>query len=128
MKKQFKSRIFQNLEQMNHQPGDEVEQVVCVHPNVLYSIGKKAKVAPRLQGHPGAAGAAGMSRQNERAFQEDARGMKMRMDYQSKINCIPNSLTLQYEADKRRSKSSINILKASPWVNQINVMDPGKKD
>lgn len=44
---------------------------------------------------------------------EDARGMKIRMDYQSKVNCMPNSLTLQYEADKKRSRSSVNILKSS---------------
>ena len=41
------------------------------------------------------------------------RGMKIRMDYQSKVNCMPNSLTLQYEADKKRSRSSVNILKSA---------------
>lgn len=100
-----------------NEPGDESDQIVCVHPNVLYSIGKKAKMASRLHGHGGTQEAAGMPKQKERAVPEDARAMKMRMDYQSKVNCMPNSLTLQYEADKKRSKSSVNILKSSPWEN-----------
>ena len=100
-----------------NQTSDELDPVVCVHPNVLYSIGKKAKVASRFQGQAGAQDAAGMSKQKERAIPEDARGMKMRMDYQSKVNCMPNSLTLQYEAEKKRSKSSVNILRSAPWEN-----------
>ena len=40
--------------------------------------------------------------------------MPMRVDYQSKINCMPNSLTMQLEDDKqikKRSKSTLNVRK-----------------
>ena len=50
-------------------------------------------------------------RHRDRAIREDPRDKKMRMEFQSKINCLPNSLTLQFEPDKKRSKSSVNILK-----------------
>lgn len=111
-----------------NQPSEEADQVVCVHPNVLYSIGKKARVASRLHGQGASANdAAGISKQKERAIPEDARGMKMRMDYQSKVNCMPNSLTLQYEADQKRSKSSVNILKSSPLEHSTNILNPEKR-
>lgn len=126
IKKHLKSRIFDNLERF-HEPSGEVDQVVCVHPNVLYSIGKKASVASRLHGQTlGAPEAAGMSTQKERAMPEDARGMKIRMDYQSKVNCMPNSLTLQYEADKKRSKSSVNILKSAQLEHAANILNPDR--
>lgn len=48
--------------------------------------------------------------------------MKMRMDFQSKVNCMPNSLTLQLEPQKKRSKSSINILKST--CQQSNIKEP----
>ena len=45
---------------------------------------------------------------------DNPRSYKMRVDYQSKINCMPNSLTLQLEDDKqikKRSKSTLNVRK-----------------
>lgn len=87
----------------------EPDEIVCVHPNLLHKIGKRtnpeAKMQAQMKNSIGAAGAAGYGRQRDRAIREDPRDMKLRMEYQSKINCLPNSLTLQFEPDKKRSKS-----------------------
>ena len=52
---------------------------------------------------------------------EGPRGMKMRVDQQSKIACLPNSLTLQREPEIKKSKSC-HVLKS------YDVLNPLKKE
>ena len=93
---------------------------LIVHPNVLmkdnagvaqnhFSTIQTAQVEPDQQ-------LAGFSRnpQPSSGGLQHPRSYKMRVDYQSKINCMPNSLTLQLEGDskvKRRPKSTLNVRK-----------------
>ena len=94
---------------------------VFIHPNLVQPIGRKAKVANTLSLSVPGSGAAGMPSQKPTIIPENDRTVKMKHDFHSKINCLPNSMTVQLDFDKKRSKSFVNLQNNGSCYSPVNM-------
>jgi len=67
---------------------------VFIHPNLVQPIGRKAKVVNTLNSLKPGSDAAGMPSMKPAIIPENDRTVKMKHDFHSKINCLPNSMTV----------------------------------
>lgn len=122
----MKSSIFDSLRNMMNSQSNENDcneeprGYLLVYPNTLKADTSPQDISRRALSNleninPAAgapSGAQSMFAQRPVGPFNDARHYKQRADFQSKISCVPNSQTLQCEANqrnKKRAKSSINL-------------------